>query len=39
MVPQLSKPKGVFSAFDGSALEVGDQFFRPGKITAKVGEP
>ncbi len=38
VVPQLSKPKGVFGAFDGSALEVGDQFFQPGKITAKVGE-
>jgi plastocyanin len=38
VVPQLSKPKGVFGAFDGSALEIGDNFFRPGKITAKVGE-
>ena len=38
VVPQLSKPKGVFTAFDGSALEVGDEFFRPGKITAKVGQ-
>ena len=38
MVPQLSKPKGAMAAFDGSALEIGDDFFRPGKITAKVGE-
>jgi plastocyanin len=28
----------VFGAFDGTALEIGDDFFRPGKITAKVGE-
>ena len=39
VVPQLSKPRGVFSAFDGSPVEVGDEFFRPGKITAKVGQP
>jgi hypothetical protein len=26
VVPQLSKPKGVFSAFDGTALEVGDGY-------------
>jgi plastocyanin len=39
-VPQLAKPTGVFSAFDGSnPVEVGDEFFRPGKITSKVGEP
>jgi plastocyanin len=38
VVPQLSKPKGVLGAFDGTALEIGDDFFRPGRITAKVGE-
>jgi plastocyanin len=38
VVPQLAKPRGVFSDFDGTALEIGDDFFRPGKITAKVGE-
>ena len=38
VVPQLSKPRGVLSSFDGTALEIGDDFFRPGKITAKVGE-
>jgi plastocyanin len=37
-VPQLAKPRGVFTTFDGNPLEVGDDFFRPGKITAKVGE-
>ena len=26
-------------AFDGSELTVGDDFFRPGRITAKVGQP
>ena len=38
-VPQLSKPQGAFSAFDGNDLTVGDDFFRPGRITAKVGQP
>jgi plastocyanin len=38
-VPQLAKPQGAFSAFDGGELTVGDDFFRPGKITAKVGQP
>jgi hypothetical protein len=37
-VPQLAKPRGVFTDFDGSPLEVGDDFFHPGKITAKVGQ-
>jgi plastocyanin len=38
VVPQLAKPRGVFTAFDGNPLEVGDDFFRPGKVTAKAGE-
>ena len=37
-VPQLSKPKGAMAAFDGGPLEIGDDFFRPGRITAKAGE-
>ena len=37
-VPQLSKPRGAMSAFDGNMLEVGDDFFRPGRITSKVGQ-
>ena len=37
-VPQLSRPRGAFTAFDGDALEIGDDFFRPGRVTAKVGE-
>jgi hypothetical protein len=37
-VPQLARPIGAFSAFDGNPLQVGDDFFRPGRITARVGE-
>jgi hypothetical protein len=39
VVPQLAKPRGAFTQWDGSPLEVGDDYFRPGRITAKVGEP
>jgi len=39
VVPQLTKPAGAFQAFDGSELQIGDDFFRPGRVTAKVGEP
>jgi plastocyanin len=38
VVPQLRRPRGVFTAFDGTALKIGDDFFRPAKITARVGE-
>jgi hypothetical protein len=38
VVPQLAKPRGPFSAFDGNPLEVGDDFFKPGRITARAGE-
>ncbi len=38
-VPQLAKPVGAFAKFDGNALTVGDDFFRPGRITSKVGQP
>jgi hypothetical protein len=38
-VPQLARPAGAaFTPFDGSPLEVGDDFFAPGKVRAKVGE-
>ena len=37
-VPQLARPRGVFASFDGNPLEIGDDFFRPGKVRAKVGE-
>jgi plastocyanin len=38
-VPQLAKPAGGSAVFDGNPLEIGDDFFRPGTITAKVGQP
>jgi plastocyanin len=38
VVPQLAKPRGAMAAFDGNPLEIGDDFFRPGRITAKAGE-
>jgi hypothetical protein len=37
-VPQLSRPRGPLSAFDGNALSVGDDFFRPGRVTARAGQ-
>jgi plastocyanin len=37
-VPQLARPRGAMTAFRGNPLDVGDDFFRPGKVTAKVGE-
>lgn len=37
-VPQLARPGGRSAVFDGNPLEIGDDFFRPGRITAKVGE-
>ncbi len=38
-VPQLARPSSTRGAFSGSPLEIGDDFFRPGVITARVGEP
>ena len=38
VVPQLTKPKGPVRVFDGGPLTVGDQFFRPARVRAKVGE-
>jgi plastocyanin len=38
VVPQLAKPTGVFQPFTGSPVSVGDLFFRPGKISANVGQ-
>ena len=37
-VPQLAKPARDSAVFSGAPLEVGDDFFRPGRITAKPGE-
>jgi plastocyanin len=36
-VPQLFSPSGRWRAV-GRVLPVGDQFFRPGRLTARVGE-
>lgn len=38
LVPQLLAPRGPWRAFDGKVIPVGDQWFRPQKLTAKVGE-
>jgi plastocyanin len=38
-VPQLAKPGAGSAVFSGTPLEIGDDFFRPGRITAKAGEP
>jgi plastocyanin len=37
-VPQLAKPAASSGVFSGAPLEIGDDFFQPGTITAKVGE-
>jgi hypothetical protein len=38
VVPQLARPAGAFRPFDGDPLAVRDNFFRPQKVTAAVGE-
>jgi plastocyanin len=38
VVPQLSKPTRDSGVFTGTPLEIGDDFFRPGRIVAKAGE-
>ena len=37
-VPQLFAPARALARVRGGALPVGDQFFRPPRLTAKVGE-
>jgi plastocyanin len=37
-VPQLAKPASGSAVFSGAPLEVGDDFFRPGRITSKPGQ-
>jgi hypothetical protein len=37
-VPQLFAPRGRWKAFDGKPIPVGDQWFKPQRLTAKVGE-
>jgi hypothetical protein len=38
VVPQLTKPRGALRAFDGGPLTVGDEFFRPSRVTVDAGE-
>jgi plastocyanin len=38
VVPQLARPAGPLRAFTGHSLLVGDEWFRPGRITARVGQ-
>jgi plastocyanin len=37
-VPQLARPGAGSAGFSGAPLEIGDDFFRPGRVTARVGE-
>jgi hypothetical protein len=37
-VPQLDKPTGAFSAFSGGPITIADDYFRPQKLDAKVGD-
>lgn len=37
-VPQLVNPGGKLTRFTGGELPVGDNFFRPGRVVARVGE-
>jgi plastocyanin len=37
-VPQLFEPDGRWTAFSGAAVPIGDQFFKPALLSARVGE-
>ena len=37
-VPQLLKPTGKWRAFSGTSISIGDQYFRPAMLTARVGQ-
>jgi hypothetical protein len=39
VVPQLAKPGGRLRTFGGGPLTVGDEFFRPARVRAAVGQP
>jgi plastocyanin len=39
VVPQLARPHGELTRFGGGQLTVGDQFFKPSRVTARVGQP
>jgi hypothetical protein len=38
VVPQLSPPSGRFRVFTGGPLAIGDEWFRPARLVAKVGQ-
>lgn len=38
VVPQLANPRKSSGVFDGGPLTVGDEFFKPGRVTAKLGD-
>jgi plastocyanin len=38
LVPQLAAPAGRWRAYRGGTLPVGDQWFKPGRLTARVGQ-
>ena len=38
VIPQLVRPRSPFVAFTGQDLPVGDNWFRPGRLTSKVGQ-
>lgn len=37
-VPQLHRPSGPWSTFTGAAVPIGDRWFRPARLSARVGE-
>ena len=37
-VPQLDKPKGAFAPFTGGPISIADDYFRPAKLAARVGD-
>ena len=38
VVPQLARPSGLSRLFSGAPLQVGDEWFRPGRLISKVGQ-
>jgi plastocyanin len=37
-VPQLAKPTGSWKAYTGGVVPIGDRWFKPQKLTSKVGQ-
>ena len=38
VVPQLAAPRGRWTPFSGRAAPIGDEWFRPARLTARVGQ-